>query len=65
MLIWNIVSATLYFDVSLKHIKLGFYYENTQKVRTLKNLISYIACRIYKRKMFCRQENLPELNTIF
>ena len=58
--IWNIVSATLNFDVSWKHIILGFYYENTQKVRTLNNLISCIACRIYKRKMFCRLENLPE-----
>ena len=58
--IWKIVSATLNFDVSWKHILLGFYIENYQKVRTLNNLISYIACGIYKRKMFCRLENLPE-----
>ena len=58
--IWNIVRATLNFDVNWIHIILGFYYENTQNVRTLNNLISYIACRIYKRKMFCRLENLPE-----
>ena len=49
--IWKIVSASLNFDVSWKHIILGFYLENNKKVRTQNNLISYIACRIYKRKM--------------
>ena len=28
---WNIVYATLNFDVSWKHIILGFYYKNTKK----------------------------------
>ena len=26
----------------------------------LNNLISYVACRMYKYKMFCRQETLEE-----
>ena len=53
--IWNIVNATLNFDVSCKNIILGFYYENTQKVQFHILHVEYI-----QEKCFCTLENLPE-----
>ena len=47
-------STCLKFDIGWKHIIIGFYEEINNKTILLNNLISYIACRIYKFKMHCR-----------
>ena len=49
--------GTLNFNVSWKHVILGFYLENYQKVRTLNNLISYIACRIQKKNVLLTRKS--------
>ena len=50
-----LVSTCLKFDIGWKHIIIGFYDEINDKTILLNNLISYIACRIYKfYKMCCR-----------
>ena len=60
--IWTKASNILRFNVSWKHIVVGFYIENNRKTVTLNSLVSYIAMKIYKCKMKCRidakEENL-------
>ena len=58
--IWTILGFILNFEVQWKHVLVGFYYEKSEKVSMLNNLISYVACRMYKYKMFCRLETLEE-----
>ena len=58
--IWNILGLTLKFDISWKHIVLGFYHIDSEYIDSLNFIISYIACRIYKYKIFCRVEMLEE-----
>ena len=58
--IWNIVSFTLKFEVEWKHIVLGFYNSKSDYIDFLNYLISFIACKIYKYRMFCRLESLDE-----
>lgn len=58
--IWKSVSDCLKFDVSWKNIILGFYDELNDKTILLNNIISFIAYRIYKYKMFCRLDNNRE-----
>ena len=43
-----------------KHLLIGFYFENNQKVIDLNNIISSIATIIYKYKMYCRLEDVEE-----
>ena len=52
--IWKSFSTCLKFDIDWKHIIIGFYDEINDKTILLNNLISYIACRIYKFKKCCR-----------
>ena len=52
--------APCFFDVSWKNIILGFYDELNDKTILLNNIISFIAYRIYKYKMFCRLDNNRE-----
>ena len=52
--IWKLVSNCLKFDIGWKHVIIGFYDEINNKTILLNNLISFIACRIYKYKMYCR-----------
>ena len=58
--IWKIVSAYLNFDIIWKHIIVGFFNETNEKVNILNNILSVIACRLYKYKMYCRLESLDE-----
>lgn len=60
LLIWRLLSEFLSFDVKWKHIIIGFYLENNRKTATLNFLISLIALRIYKYKMYCRLEKIDE-----
>lgn len=46
-------------DIVLKHIIIGFYFQNNSKVQFFKN-ISFVAYRIYKLKMLCRFEKKNE-----
>ena len=46
--------------IQWKHIVIGFCLEFNDKVSMLNDLISFIACRIYKFKMYCRLELLDE-----
>ena len=46
----------LKFDVSWKHIVVGFDHEMNEKAIKFTNLISFLALRIYKYKMRCRIE---------
>ena len=52
--IWKIIGSVLNFEIQWKHIVIGFCLEFNDKVSMLNNLISFIACRIYKFKMYCR-----------
>lgn len=58
--IWKVASECLNFDIIWKHIVLGFYLEETQVTKLYNYFLSFIAYRIYKCKMYCRLENLPE-----
>ena len=58
--ICNILGLTLKFDITWKHIVLGFYHIDSEYIDSLNFIISYIACRIYKYKMVCRVEMLEE-----
>ncbi|XP_056007600.1 uncharacterized protein LOC130050839 [Ostrea edulis] len=58
--IWDIVKQILKFDISWKTIVIGFYYENNEKTLFLNSIISLIACKIYKYKMYCRLDNKDE-----
>ena len=50
-------------DIQRKHIIVGFYNERNKKSTSLNTLISYVAYRIYKYKMYCRKESLKETET--
>ena len=52
--VWTKASNILRFNVSWKHIVVGFYLENNRKTVTLNSLLSFIAMKIYKCKMKCR-----------
>ena len=58
--IWKILSAAIRFDIQWKHIVIGFCLEYNEKVSIFNNIISFIACRIYKYKMYCRLESIDE-----
>lgn len=55
--IWNIVSIILHFVVSWKHVIVGLYKEISNTITIYNNVISYVALRIYKYKMWCRINN--------
>ena len=47
-------------DIQWKHIIVGFYNERNKKCTSHNTLLSYVAYRIYKYKMYCRLESLKE-----
>lgn len=55
--IWDTVQKCLDFDVSWKTVAIDFYFEKNEKTLFFNSLISLIACKIYKYKMYCRIEN--------
>ena len=61
--IWSKASHSLKFNISWKNIVIGFYDEVNDKTVLINNIISFIAYRIYKYKMFCRIHNNPESYT--
>ena len=58
--IWKILGVIINFDIQWKHVVIGFCLESNEKVSILNNIMSFIACRIYKFKMFCRLESIDE-----
>lgn len=58
--IWNTVSNLLSFKIQWKHIVVGFFYEKSDKTKSLNLLITYVAYRIYKQKMLCRLDSMNE-----
>ena len=58
--IWYTLGISLKIDIQWKHIVIGFFHENNIKVKTLNNLISFTAMKIYKFKMVCRLEKTVE-----
>ena len=58
--LWKLLSLYLNFDVKWKHIAVGFYFEKNRKTLDLNFIISFIAFRIYKYKMYCRLNSLDE-----
>lgn len=58
--IWRKLGSFLLIDIKWKHIILGFYLEQNDKIESLNLLISFIAYKIYKYKMYCRIESLQE-----
>ena len=46
--IWYTLGISLKIDIKWKHIVVGFFHENNIKVKTLNNLISFTAMKIYK-----------------
>lgn len=57
---WRKLGSFLLIDIKWKHIILGFYLEQNDKIESLNLLISFIAYKIYKYKMYCRIESLQE-----
>lgn len=58
--IWSKLCTIMQLDIVLKHIIIGFYFQNISKVQFFKNIISFVAYRIYKLKMLCRFEKKNE-----
>ena len=58
--IWYTLGISLKIDIKWKHIVVSFFHENNIKVKTLNNLISFTAMKIYKYKMLCRLEKTVE-----
>ena len=58
--VWNTVANILKIDLRWKHVIIGFYHENNSKVKLLNNVISFVALKIYKYKMYCRLEQIVE-----
>lgn len=52
--IWKKVSAILKINIAWKHLVLGFIYNGNQSNVVLNNVISFIACKIFKYKMKCK-----------
>ena len=61
--LWSDISVFLKFDITWKTIVIGFYDDVNEKTILLNNLISFIAFRIYKYKMFCRLNDKRVLQT--
>ena len=59
--IWSAAESVLKTKIQWKHVVLGFFYESNTKVRNFNFILAYIACRIYKTKMFFRIKNKPEM----
>ena len=60
--IWNALNVYTKIDIKWKHVLLGFFHEQNRKIVSLNTLISFIAYRIYKYKMYCRVHSLEETN---
>ena len=60
--IWKILSAAIRFDIQWKHIVIGFFLEYNEKVSIFNNIISFIACRIYKYKIIVDYSQLMNQN---
>ena len=58
--IWILASKVLKFEITWKHILIGFYFEKNQKIVDLNNILSTIATIIYKYKMYCRLKEVEE-----
>ena len=58
--VWNALSNYLNLNVKWKHIIVSFFHERNRKTKSLNLLISYIAYRIYKYKMYCRLNSFDE-----
>ena len=58
--IWHVVQVCVSFDISWKIILCGFFHEVNKKTLTYNNLISFIAFKIYKYKMYSRVKNERE-----
>ena len=55
-----IIHGKINFDIKWKDILIGFHHENNRKIQLLNNIISFVALKIYKYKMYCRLENIDE-----
>ena len=49
--IWLIIGNILGFIIQWKHVVVVFFLENNEKLHLFNNMISCVACRIYKYKM--------------
>merc|ERR1712074_223758 len=58
--VWNTVQMCVNFDISWKIILVGFFHEINNKTIMYNNLISFIAFKIYKYKMYSRVKNERE-----
>ena len=58
--VWKMLSLVLSFNVQLKHVILGYDFEQNSKVCFLNTVISILAFKIYKYKMYCRLQNKVE-----
>ena len=47
----KLLGIVMNFEIKWKHIVIGFYHEDNIKVKTLNNLISFTALKLYKYKM--------------
>lgn len=57
---WRLVDEYFVFYIRWKYILVGFYRENDWKSATLDFIISLLARKIYKYKMYCSLEKLDE-----
>ena len=54
------ISTVFQFDIKWKYIVLGFSNDINENNIVYNNIISFIACRIFKYRMKCRIENREE-----
>lgn len=59
-MIWSTLSLIIGFDIQWKHVILGFYFERNTKIRYFNTIVSFIAYKIFKYKMFCRSQKKTE-----
>jgi hypothetical protein len=58
--IWKSVSNYMGFNIQWKHIVVGFFSVRSETTVVFNLLLSFVALKIYKYKMFCRLENKEE-----
>ena len=52
--IWFVQGNIYGFSIRWKHVVVGFYLEENTKIKILNFIISFIVCKIYKYKLYCR-----------
>ena len=58
--VWKMLSLVLSSEVQWKHVILGFYFQQNSKLFFLNTVISFLAFKIYKYKLYWSLQNKAE-----